>query len=146
MISTSPSSLVDQVRKYLEDGGCKEIFIEVTPVPASRPRVSRWGTYYGKTYETFRTQVKEQLRAHIGEPITGQIEALIEIISPRPKTSKRAHPRGDVDNFAKGPLDSMTHAGTFWNDDDQITGLAVFKRFAEQDEPVGIRIIYMEKA
>ena len=72
------------------------------------------------------------------------IECLIEVVAKRPKTSKRDYPRGDVDNFAKGPLDSMTSNGFFWNDDDQIIALAVTKRYAEPDEPVGINITYVE--
>ena len=144
--STSQFSFAEQVRNYLMERGATVIFLEVEPVPASRPRVSRWGTYYGKTYENFRVKCREALRQfqdtvkHMEEPS----ECLIEVVAKRPKTSKRDYPRGDVDNFAKGPLDSMTSNGFFWNDDDQITALAVIKRYAEPDEPVGINITYVE--
>lgn len=143
MSLTSQSKFVKGVKKLI-GAGALTLFIQVDPVPASRPRVSKWGTYYGKTYERFRTQVKELLRDHKGDPITGPIEALVEIVSPKPKTTNRDYPRGDVDNFAKGPLDSMTNAGSFWEDDDQITALAVVKRYAEPDEPVGMHITYKE--
>lgn len=143
--STSQSEFAELVRKYLKDGGATCLFIDVEPVPASRPRVSRWGTYYGKTYENFRVKVKEALRLiRDVQHMSGPIECLIEIVSKRPKTSKRTTPRGDVDNFAKGPLDSMTNNGSFWDDDDQIIALAVTKRYAEQDEPVGIYLTYRE--
>tara|TARA_B100000085_G_scaffold22775_1_gene19156 strand:- start:34944 stop:35393 length:450 start_codon:yes stop_codon:yes gene_type:complete len=147
MTSTSRYDFTSAVEEHLGKAGYMEFFIPVDPVPASRPRVSKWGTYYGKTYENFRTKVRAALRDLTnlsGEPMTGPIHCLIEIVAPKPKTTKRDYPRGDVDNFAKGPLDSMTSHGGFWNDDDQVTALAVTKRYAESGEPTGVRIIYQE--
>ena len=31
--------------------------IDINPVPASRPRVSRFGTYYGPVYRKFKTAI-----------------------------------------------------------------------------------------
>ena len=115
------------------------------PVPASRPRVSKWGTHYGKRYENFRREMRQILNevSHV-EKLAGPIEVEVEFICPKPKASKRRHPRGDVDNFVKGPLDSMTTAEKFWNDDDQVIVLVASKRFAMKDEPYGIKIRYRE--
>lgn len=65
----------------------------------------------------------------------------MEFICKRPNRPQNEYPRGDVDNFAKGPLDVLTHCECFWYDDVQITELNVVKRYAIGDEQYGIRII-----
>ena len=140
---TSTSKFTTAMRKFL-GATALQLFIETEPTPASRPRVTRWGTFYGKKYEAFRREVKTLLVDHDGQQITGPVHAFIAIVCSPPKTTKRQFPRGDVDNFAKGPLDSMTTQGKFWKDDDQITALAVVKRFAEPNEVSGIHIMYKE--
>lgn len=142
--STSKSQeLFEHIKKYLGTA-LKTVYLNTTPVPASRPRVSKWGTYYGKNYEKFRREVRDILAQHTGAPVVGPLVALIEIIVEPPKTTKRDFPKGDVDNYAKGPLDSMTSNGTFWGDDDQVVSLFVTKRFANTGEPAGIYIHYAE--
>ena len=37
------------------------IRLELNPVPASRPRVSKWGTYYGKRHQAFRSEALDLL-------------------------------------------------------------------------------------
>jgi len=142
--STSKSvGLLEHVKKQL---GKKvtTVYLPVTPVPASRPRVSKWGTYYGKNYEKFRREVRDILAEHVSDPQSGALHAVVEIIVDPPKTTKRDFPKGDVDNYAKGPLDSLTSHGGFWGDDDQITALFVLKRFAETGEPPGIYVHFAE--
>lgn len=141
--STFESDFASHVRKLLGSSALT-VFLAVEPTPASRPRVSKWGTYYGKNYEKFRRDVRDLLIDHKGEKITGPIHMVIEFVVTPPKTTKRDFPRGDVDNYAKGPLDSLTSNGNFWEDDDQIVGLAVTKRFARSDEPPGIHITYTQ--
>lgn len=141
--SISISSFVSKFKNLLGEDA-KEFVINVNPVPASRPRVTRWGTYYGKNYEKFRREVRDQIHQHRGKPTGGAIVALIEVICPLPKTVQRNYPRGDVDNYAKGPLDSMTSQGSFWNDDDQIVLLEVVKRFVTEGETPCIKVTYNE--
>jgi Holliday junction resolvase RusA-like endonuclease len=142
--STSKSDFASHVRKFL-GASAITVFLAVEPTPASRPRVSKWGTYYGKNYEKFRRDVREVLAdAGSNTKISGPIYAVLEFVVTPPKTTKRDFPRGDVDNFAKGPLDSLTSNGNFWDDDDQIIGLAVTKRFALPDETPGIHITYIK--
>ena len=143
MTLISQSNLTKKIKSLL-GAGAITLFLSVDPVPASRPRVTRWGTYYGKTYERFRREVKDILN-NIVEKNTQTdtpIFAIIEVVKQPPKTVSRQFPRGDVDNYAKGPLDSMTTDGNFWKDDDQIIALYVTKRYALPEEKEGIQITY----
>lgn len=141
--STYKSELVTHVRKLL-GAAALTVTLNIEPVPASRPRVSRWGTYYGKNYEKFRRDVRDILTDHNGQPLSGPINTIVELVVSPPKTTVRSFPRGDVDNYAKGVLDCMTSAGKFWGDDDQIVSLFVAKRFAQPGEQPAIHIHYAE--
>ena len=114
------------------------LVLNVTPVPASRPRVSKWGAYYGKNHTAWK-KLAEQHIPEAEHKLMGPIEAVIEVVCPRPKTTKRDWPRGDVDNFVKLFLDILTDKG-YWLDDDEITVLHVAKRFVDEDEPARMRI------
>jgi Holliday junction resolvase RusA-like endonuclease len=119
-----------------------ELFIPVKPVPASRPRVSRWGTYFSKNYEDFRNQCHNFLskikKDYPQEEGTFKVQVLF--ICQRPANPANKYPRGDVDNFLKGPLDALTKVGMFWFDDIQITRLIGIKRYAKAKEQVGMKI------
>lgn len=124
-------------------GALLHVFVDVEPKPASRPRVSRWGgVYYAKGYETFYAECQRQLVAAKADSVECGLAVALEFICPRAKTSKLLRPKGDVDNFAKGPLDAMTKVEKFWRDDSQVELLLVSKRFAEPGEKPGINIHY----
>ena len=86
--------------------------------------------------------MREILRPISLEPLSGELVATLEFIVLPPKSTKRTNPRGDIDNFIKGPLDSMTKHGGFWNDDDQIVQIKASKRFANEGETNGIKFTY----
>jgi Holliday junction resolvase RusA-like endonuclease len=117
------------------------VFIPVVPVPASRPRVSKWGTYYGKTYKLFRSQMRAWLEKHWTprpfEIERGPLVVTVFALVPKPKTTKRSWPKGDVDNYAKAVLDALN--GWVWEDDDQILTLHVYKQWVDRSR-AGIRI------
>lgn len=124
--------------------GIIEFYLQVPPTPASRPRVSRFGTYYGKNYQNFLNAAQPIAGRFDGVPSDKPLCVFVENVVAKPKHSKRDFPRGDVDNYAKGPLDVMTKAEKFWEDDDQVVLLLTSKRFAAPDEEPHVRIYYYE--
>lgn len=109
--------------------------IPVEPVPASRPRVTRWGTYHAKPYKHWLEQAALHLPGleDLIEPESNLL-VIVESICTRAKTSKLVRPKGDTDNYAKGPLDAVTHSGGYWKDDVQVIDLVSRKRFAAKGE------------
>lgn len=115
------------------------LFIGVDPVPASRPRVTRWGTYYGKTYKAWMKAAADILGMFtpVSELMSCPLVVRLTHIVQKARTSKLEWPRGDVDNYAKATLDAITKAQIIWHDDDQIVGLISSKRFADPGEQPG---------
>jgi Holliday junction resolvase RusA-like endonuclease len=114
--------------------------LAVPPVPASRPRVTRWGTYYAKTYKQWMAAAHAALDkcvicASSAKALrNAPLHVVLEHVVQRPKTTQRDYPRGDVDNYAKATLDAITHCQIVWEDDDQVLNLVSSKRFATDGE------------
>lgn len=90
--------------------------------------------YYGKTYTAWRKLAAEYLSKG-NHNLTCPLLVVVESVKKNPKArSKKTHPRGDVDNFAKAPLDSLGKAEGYWYDDDQVVYLLTCKRWARRDE------------
>lgn len=120
-----------------------DVWAQIEPVPASRPRVTRWGTYYGKRYANFRKEfagILGQTDLPKDLPLRGRLKAIVSFFVSKPKTSKRSWPVGDLDNYLK-TLDVFN--GVLWADDDQICEFDADKRFVGSDEP-GI-LIYLRR-
>lgn len=115
------------------------VSFDLAPVPASRPRVSRWGVYYAKNYKDWMKDAHPFVTQCV-EQYEGPLAVLVEVVCPPPKTVKRDYPRGDVDNYAKGPLDVITKSETVWQDDEQIVALLVVKRYMRADEVAHTRV------
>jgi len=113
-------------------------FIPISPIPASRPRVSRWGTYYGKRYTAWRKKAASEL-ALFEHPttLTGPLKVTLMHVVEKPKTSKLMYPRGDVDNYDKAAMDAVTNHTSVWKDDDQVVKLTSMKLFASEDAEPG---------
>ena len=112
--------------------GSWTVLLPVVPVPASRPRVTRSGrVYYGKRYREFRATCNTLLEAFEPPPefpLAGPVEMSVVFYVPRPKTTKRQFPRGDIDNYFK-TLDVFN--GVLWHDDDQILVGLMGKEFGD---------------
>lgn len=116
-----------------------KLFIPVKPMPASRPRISRYGNYYPKGYTDFRKEIYrffKTLKVKKIDPDSA-FKVILEIICKKPKKPSRPYPRGDVDNYVKAYLDSITYAQIAWDDDIQVVHLDATKRYQEQDEEYG---------
>lgn len=124
----------------LAKAGLLSLWIGGKPVPAGRPRVSKFGTYYPKSYTAW---LKESW-AYVDKLETvvtdSPIALMIEAVCPTVKTSKFSMPMGDVDNFVKGPMDLLTKSQRAWIDDRQVVLLTVTKRYAGPDEEPGFNI------
>ena len=111
--------------------------LNINPVPASRPRVSKWGTYYGKRHQAFRSEALALLGGMREEgllpeaPLSGRLLVWVMFSVKKPKTTKLTTPRGDIDNYLKLLLDCCT--GFIWEDDQQIVRVCAFKDFAADE-------------
>jgi len=102
----------------------------ISPVAASRPRVSRHGAYLTGPYKVFREEMVEMVPLILGEsyvPQSGPLKVDLELYVKRPKRTKLGAPRGDIDNFIKAVFDSMN--GWVWEDDTQIEELYATKQW-----------------
>jgi len=136
---------IDWIREQSDD--VRVFRLPVEPKPASRPRVSKYGTFFGKPYTKFRQQSQPYADAYnLHPPILGAVHVLVECVCTKPKTGRLQFPRGDVDNYVKGVLDVMTKSGNFWNDDAQVVSLQVVKRYTEvkQSEEAGCNVFLFE--
>ena len=52
--------------------------------------------------------------------------------------AKHPYPGGDIDNYAKGPLDALK--GVAFHDDKQVTALAATKRWTGPGETAGVLV------
>ena len=100
----------------------------VAPVPASRPRVTRWSTFYPKKY----TQFKADMEVALGDvqfiPFETNVYAKLDFFVQIPKSwskKKKEEYQGrfcdnnaDIDNYCKAILDSLN--GIYYLDDRQI--------------------------
>tara|TARA_R110002126_G_scaffold25922_2_gene88229 strand:- start:119 stop:535 length:417 start_codon:yes stop_codon:yes gene_type:complete len=104
------------------------IVFDIAPVVASRPRVTRWGTYFAKKYSTFRQEFAELLTDYKAVPLEGLLSVRLDFYVQLPKSlskKKKVEKEGmhcdnnaDVDNYIKAALDSLE--GHYYNNDKQI--------------------------
>ena len=141
------SPVVQQFRNWASGLGARtlELSILLNPVPASRPRVTRWGAYYGKRYSTWKKEAPLHLPSD-KDPYFGKshVAVCLEFVVAKPKTTKRTNPNGDIDNYTKAALDAITSCGAVWDDDMQVTVNVAEKRFASRGETPGTYIYIVE--
>ena len=112
-----------------------EWLFPVSPVAASRPRVSRRGAYFSGPYKYFRAEMAEVVPLILGEsfePFSGQLKVDIEFYVRQPKKTKLFAPKADIDNFLKATLDVMNQR--LWVDDTQIVEIYATKQWARPQE------------
>lgn len=112
----------------------------INPTAASRPRVSFKGghAYFAGPYAKFRTAMKELVPQVIGDdhsPYEGDVIVTVEFIATRPKTTKLAAPRGDIDNYLKAIFDALNEWA--WVDDKQVVICHARKSWSSSHEEEG---------
>jgi Holliday junction resolvase RusA-like endonuclease len=116
------------------------ITFEVDPCPASRPRVTRWSTYYPKRY----TKFKKDMQALTSEMETTLSKNLLSVHVDfyikmpkswsKKKTEKLANTycsnNSDIDNYIKAILDALN--GVLFIDDRQVVEIFARKIYSKQ--------------
>ena len=148
--------LIEEAMTILE----LQVTINGKPIPCSRPRLGRRGTYMPSDYIAAKEAIIVQLKAAArvegwpSEPITGPVSVLMTFVHSRPKRLKKTAgrvlktTRPDIDNLSKTYLDAMQQAGIF-RDDGQVCSLILSDLYAARGEEahvfLDIRQISMEE-
>ena len=114
------------------------VTIGLPPVPAARPRVGRWGTYYPENYKNWKDKA-HGFFPKLFKVADGPLRVELEVVCKRPKKPAGSVPTGDIDNYANAALDAVNDAG-LWGDDKQVVCLQATKRYAEPGEEPGTHI------
>ncbi|WP_160329587.1 RusA family crossover junction endodeoxyribonuclease [Lysobacter capsici] len=112
---------------------CVSLVFPIEPLPASRPRVTKWGTYIAKPYKGWLAEAAKYLKTVNAVVPEGPLVVVVEVVCTKARTSKLVTPKGDIDNYLKAPLDAITHA-KLWEDDKWVTTVIASKRFAATGE------------
>jgi Holliday junction resolvase RusA-like endonuclease len=105
-----------------------KVTFHVTPVPASRPCVSKWSTYYKGPYKRYMDAMKIAVSDIHITPFEGNVYAKVDFFVPMAPSwlkSKKEEKLGkfcdnnkDIDNYCKAILDALN--GKYYIDDNQI--------------------------
>jgi len=90
--------------------------------------VTRWGTYYSKTYKTWLSVAGHLIAPYAGEPIASPTVSTVLLAIPRSRTGTLVVPIGDGDNYEKAIFDMIQKKG-YLADDKWITTGHWRKRF-----------------
>jgi Holliday junction resolvase RusA-like endonuclease len=142
------SKLVASVKegmKGLASAGLFSLWIGGKPITASRPRVTKQGwAYYAPAYKKWMAETTPVVEALRPAQLTGPVALLVEVFVPRPKKTEHVAPMGDLDNYAKGPMDLLTKLQRAWVDDRQIVFLTVVKSWVDEEAETGFLLNWCE--
>lgn len=124
------------------------ITFKIEPVPASRPRVTRWGTYYQEKYTQFRKDMASLLLGTKKTLYTEPLKVNLKFFFTMPKSwskKKRDELDGtfkcstpDMDNLEKAVYDSLNDY--IWIDDSQVVSHHVEKFWVKDNGRIEIQI------
>ena len=108
-----------------------KVVFYVNPMPASRPKVTRWSVFYGKKYTKYREDMKMATSNTLFTPFEGNLYAQLDFFikipmswSKKKKLAKQGQycdNNADIDNYCKSILDSLN--GVYYEDDKQVVML-----------------------
>ena len=112
---------------------------DISPVAASRPRVSRWSTYYPKKYTKFKTDMIALTSELNTTPCETLVCVSIDFMVEIPKSWSKKKREGahdtycnnnaDIDNYIKAILDSLN--SVFFVDDKQVVEIFARKFYSK---------------
>jgi Holliday junction resolvase RusA-like endonuclease len=100
--------------------------------------------YSPREYQDWQAEALKLLKAVTALRFDGPVEVELLCAVAKPKTTKLAAPKPDVDNYAKGVLDVVTKFGDVWSDDTQVTRLTVTKTWTTGEPGIGVRVTAIE--
>ena len=116
-----------------------KVIFYVAPVPASRPRVTRWSTFFPKKYTQFKKDMEMALTNTTFIPTTKLIYAQLDFFVGMPKSwskkkklaknGKFCDNNADIDNYIKAVLDSLE--SVYYENDKQIVMVRARKYYSE---------------
>ena len=116
-----------------------KVVFEINPVPASRPRVTRWSTFFPKKYTEFKKTMEEITRHTTFIPTNKLIYTQLDFFVGMPKSwskkkkklknGKYCDNNADIDNYCKAILDSLE--GIYYENDKQIVMIRARKYYYE---------------
>jgi Holliday junction resolvase RusA-like endonuclease len=126
---------------------------EIEPTPASRPRVTRWGVFYGKKYKKFKETMEILVAKHVPRMILQEmlhVESYFVVKTPKSYSKKKKEQLSetfcasniDNDNLEKALWDSMN--GHLWEDDRQIVSNYTEKRWSSEEPSITIKVFVYE--
>jgi Holliday junction resolvase RusA-like endonuclease len=119
-------------------------FLDADPMPSPRPRFRVIGkfasAYMPKEYKDHTEKLVEQIKMINRQPSDGPVAVDIVYWCRKPRTSKLAYPKPDIDNYEKTLLDAVTKAGNVWLDDSQVVSVTHRKAWAPEDGHVGYSV------
>lgn len=114
---------------------------DINPIPASRPRVTRFATYYGKKYTQFRKEM-DILVKPLPEPLKCllSVNIIFYIQIPKSYTKKRKRAimgqhcdnNADIDNYLKALFDCFNRK--IFEDDKQIAHVEALKVWSDKGQ------------
>ena len=130
----------------------KETF-NITPVPASRPRVTRFSTYFPKKYTQFRKQFAELLDDIITQTNDGLLSVKLDFYVQIPKSWSKKKTKemegrycsnnADLDNYCKAVLDGLE--GRYYENDKQVVMIRA-RKFYSKDARIEFELSPIQEA
>jgi Holliday junction resolvase RusA-like endonuclease len=115
-----------------------KVTFQVLPVPASRPRVTRWSTYFPKKYTSFKADMNIALKDIHFIPTKELLYVKVDFYVAIPKSwskkktiasdGKVCDNNADIDNYCKAILDSLE--GVYYENDKQIAMIRARKYYS----------------